>query len=962
MALSQKQLERLSSYSESGTPAVIESEPEKSRLGEAGARVVSGGLKLIEQFQRPYYGITNVLKDVADKGDFSPVRSLYRGVTLQDKPEFGDVLTEFGWKPETMVGKVSKGVVSFVGSVALDPATYLTGGASGVLRFGSKFLNQKGANLFLKRLSKHFGKKLKSVDDIGKYSGMKGFNEAYEKAGKEILEVVHTLPDQYSNKAMLRFMGKELPKATDALRGAFRPVRKAMKPLLNTRIGRETAREGRFVGKTLGDIFSPGYSIRNSRHLTHRQKAKALVKLEADRSKGAWQELKDIHKAKVLFKGMNKEQKANITYQVEKLLKYGQKEKTETVINRIIKQSKGQEVKQGVLADYLIGKKLKSGQIARTTPFSLIEQDDYSQALLLARKIKAASPHAADKSIVRQTMSEIRVKVASQTYNEDGYKKILGEIKDEKTRKLVATVTKKMDELYKDEVRAGVRKPGGQIKAGFVPRRMKKALYPEDVNAGYHSRGKDALNIKKRKELYRKGEADFYFEEDIAKLLATRSHEAHTKIIRKQSIDWFEKQSFLKAYKGEKFLEKGMTKVDLWGKNYMAYPEIARELKRISPKLKDPGMSQFWKTYDRIQNAWKLSVTSLWPSFHARNAVSNVWLGWLGGNTNPKNYILAGKLHMYGHKIKKGKKVTDEVITLGQRKFKLSELWEMGGDSGVIGTGRMGKDYINKLTTSKKEIEYYFEYPRRFGTAVENYARASLFFDRLAKGDDTFSAAAHAKKFLFDYGDLTPTEKEVFKRVVPFYTWLRKSIGLNLEQVAMQPGKYAGMFHLKAGVESMTTAEEEKYLPEWLREEEMTVRLPGKRYLKPDLPFQDLAKLTLSDKAIKEFVGSISPLIKGVFEVAANKDIFRGKPLADQRLPKDRLALEKIKQELINNLRAYNMYDKATDIERGKLEKFIDIVLGIKTYEFDSQLGKVLYRKRKIGEQRALRKLEQKNK
>jgi len=52
-------------------------------------------------------------------------------------------------------------------------------------------------------------------------------------------------------------------------------------------------------------------------------------------------------------------------------------------------------------------------------------------------------------------------------------------------------------------------------------------------------------------------------------------------------------------------------------------------------------------------------------------------------------------------------------------------------------------------------------------------------------------AATRVRKFNIDYGDLTDVEKKVFKRVVPFYTWMRKNIPLQIEAMALTPGRQA---------------------------------------------------------------------------------------------------------------------------------------------------------------------------
>ena len=853
-----KQAER---YNLAAAPKTIEVDRERGVLAETGARVFGGALKILDQIQRPYYGLMNVGKDIADKGEFNSFKSFYRGVTLKDKTEFSDIMSEVGWQPESLIGKITKAGVSFVGSVVLDPITYLGFGVAKGVMLAGKSLSKSGTRVYLKALSKKFGVKLKTVEDIGKYSAKIDPVES-EKIGKQVVEFLYQDPDKYFNKSVMKYMGKEMPKATNAIKDMGRVIPKALKPILNTPVGRGIKTATGQTARTIGHIFEPHYGVKASRHLTPAQKAKFLGKIEDERNLLAWKQAENIEDTRRTFKKMGKKEREQVVFELEEFLK---------------------------------------------------------------------NP-----------------------------KRLLSDIKDERVRKVVGTFQEKMDDIWQEEIKTGAREAGKGIDKGYVWKTLKKSLEPENINTDfYKSRDLAALTVKEAKEKFKEGKLSYMFETDAAKVYAGRVNKSNVMIMRKQLAGWLEENSFIKPLKSRE-TTKGMVTLDkkIWGKDFEALPEIARELKTIRNDLTDVGIKKFLQKYDEVQNMWKLSVTSLWPSFHARNAVSNVWLGWLGGNKSLGNYQIANKLQWYGHNLKAGKdvaKVGDKTIKLGNFNWKISQLWEEAGKSGVVGTGWFGGDFLKKLAISKKDLSTYTNLPRRFGTAVENNARISLFVDRLAKGDDITSAAKHTKKFLFDYGDLTQIERKGFKRAVPFYTWMRKNIPLQLEQIAKQPGKYAAMTHGQKAVESMTPAMEEKYLPHWMKNEEMYIRLPGNKYFNPDLPFQDLAKLTLSDRTIKEIVNPITPLVKGVMEIAANRDIFRGKPLADQRLPKNRLALEKIKQELLNNMRFTSVYKRAKKEDRTLFKNFLDFVLGIKITPFDTAQGRKFYKQEKIGELRVMK-------
>jgi len=81
---------------------------------------------------------------------------------------------------------------------------------------------------------------------------------------------------------------------------------------------------------------------------------------------------------------------------------------------------------------------------------------------------------------------------------------------------------------------------------------------------------------------------------------------------------------------------------------------------------------------------------------------------------------------------------------------------------------------------------------------VNAYRGLGLGMEDAARG-----AAMQVKKFLFDYTDegLTEFEREGMKRIMPFYSWTRNNLPLQLEQLLKQPGKYAAVEKVRKGHE-----------------------------------------------------------------------------------------------------------------------------------------------------------------
>ena len=144
-------------------------------------------------------------------------------------------------------------------------------------------------------------------------------------------------------------------------------------------------------------------------------------------------------------------------------------------------------------------------------------------------------------------------------------------------------------------------------------------------------------------------------------------------------------------------------------------------------------------------------------------------------------------------------------------------------------------------------------------------------------------AAMDVKKWHFDYSELTDFERDKMKRILPFYTWMRKNMPLQIESVLRQPGRYGNATtKLFEGIESIDEDLEELPIPDYFQELNM-VRLPREAasialtlnksvdnllgregeeglqplYLDPQLPFQDLNRFNF-----KDIVASLTPLLR----------------------------------------------------------------------------------------------------
>jgi hypothetical protein len=300
---------------------------------------------------------------------------------------------------------------------------------------------------------------------------------------------------------------------------------------------------------------------------------------------------------------------------------------------------------------------------------------------------------------------------------------------------------------------------------------------------------------------------------------------------------------------------------------------------------------------------WSLGIR---PAYHSKNMIGNLWNSYLGGLTNPLLYGQAGAFQV---KIAKNN-LSGEIAG-----YPTKELYDAMMSRGVFGQGQYGGDIARRLedqiqggnknpftlATSNPILQGGF----KLGQTVEDNARIALFIDQLNKGASFDKAGNHVRKYLFDYGDVNPFEKDVLKRVMPFYTWSRKNIPLQLEALATQPDKINKINLAINNAQQAYQVEQPdlSQVPGYIREqapvyvgsnvEAGTVSAVPLANLIPTFDIAAITKFLNTEtapegiqrgklgNALSTVMGGVSPLIKAPLEYLANYDFFRKKNIQE---------------------------------------------------------------------------------
>ena len=347
--------------------------------------------------------------------------------------------------------------------------------------------------------------------------------------------------------------------------------------------------------------------------------------------------------------------------------------------------------------------------------------------------------------------------------------------------------------------------------------------------------------------------------------------------------------------------------------------------------INDPKqVDGLWKAWDGVQTWLKAGMIAT-PGFVQRNifgAFFNAWLDGVNLNEIMKSMSITSRVakHASSNRLsfydaaKQLAKTNDDMVDYvellevgvrgggqavsavdleyGLRRARNMELL-LGGRGRV--TERGGRRTRVVLAPWSPRFAPYAAV-RRVNSWAEDMIRIGVGMDTMRHGGNIDQALSRIAKTQFDYDELTSFERTWMRRFIPFYTWTRKNVPYQLQQLGKNPAKYNRLLAAKRNLELGT--EGEGTVPDYYLEP-FGIRMPFKYkgaqvYSAPDFPFQDLFRYDPFregaggwKETMAKGMGMTSPIIKTPLEVIFGKQIFTGIPFSG-RYQKTPSPLEKI--------------------------------------------------------------------
>jgi hypothetical protein len=325
--------------------------------------------------------------------------------------------------------------------------------------------------------------------------------------------------------------------------------------------------------------------------------------------------------------------------------------------------------------------------------------------------------------------------------------------------------------------------------------------------------------------------------------------------------------------------EMGKDALRLEGSDYLFGNEwVVDALKRMEKVRSPEGTGQLLKYYDGLTNWWKaFAVTS--PGFVFRNG-------------------FGAALNNFVHDVPLVEHLNWMRAAQGGGSAETRRLYERIVEAGLVDTGQVAEEVASHTSQNAAWRKVSKVMPlsqnnaltvgiRNVNTKLENTVRGAMAMHVLREGGTIEDAIELVTKVHFDYADLSKFDRAA-KRVIPFWTFTKNNLPLQIELMARRPGVY-DKYYQAANNTGLTN---EQFLPQYFNELgaiRVTGGKPGSsKYLTPDLPFisaiEQLQKIGNVAAEPARLGEELNPIVKTPLERWAGKQFFSDIPIDDPTL------------------------------------------------------------------------------
>lgn len=343
---------------------------------------------------------------------------------------------------------------------------------------------------------------------------------------------------------------------------------------------------------------------------------------------------------------------------------------------------------------------------------------------------------------------------------------------------------------------------------------------------------------------------------------------------------------------------------------------IRRQLHGVTP-TSDYGVIR--RAYDKTTGGFKYLVTVPNPGFHMRNLQGDTVNAWLAqpavgvvANATTAVRVLrrvARQEQAQRGTVKRalGGKVTVRDPYGRKQQVSLDRLGREAEKHGAIRQGFMGRELPELWKQGKTGVKVRKGRAARAGRGLqlvlqsrEDLMRLATYIGARKSGLPPREAADRVARHHFDYGDLSAFEREVMRRLLPFYTFTARNVPLQAKSLVQRPGKFATVEKARTelakaqGIDLVGWEEDLKQYQ--LYGVPFPIRVGDDVYAigsQNMMPMADLAKVPFPGVGFDQtlanqwdtFAGLLNPIVRTPLELSTNYNYFFKGPIETEYAP-----------------------------------------------------------------------------
>ena len=292
-------------------------------------------------------------------------------------------------------------------------------------------------------------------------------------------------------------------------------------------------------------------------------------------------------------------------------------------------------------------------------------------------------------------------------------------------------------------------------------------------------------------------------------------------------------------------------------------PKVLEGLKKTDSIFTNEGMNKFARHLSAIADVWRPLVTYYKPTHYLNNLIGN-GINNMAAGVRIRDYGMSKKLIM-GWRKGTLTKAQMNIMHIAYKKNTISGGFLLDSMPSHNFKKPTWLENVAKAVGNNKVIHKV----RTAGEFFDDFTRLANFVNGLDKyGGNADRAASQVREYLFNYNELSKADRTM-RTLVPFWNWTKRNIPLQMKLLMENPKfimnnvRFRDLFNY-----------DDKEGADW--QKNSGIKVNKDYYTTVPSPVNDVEMLGHPG----QFLGSLNPALKMGAEMTANKKFYTGKPIS----------------------------------------------------------------------------------